>query len=250
LDRFAKRFAEVTGKPVKNGNATTVKLHQALQPSLNEMFFTQRLVLVEGPEDVAYIQSWMVLSGRWEAFRSSGVLIVPANGKSELIRPTIIALGLQIPMMAIIDADGDKLMKLNKATGIREDNPQVRPKHEHDNRAIIRLLGEDEDNLFPSGVLWGKRLIVWPSDFADSLKKDFVEALNPQGAEQFDQIIEKARAEAGHAGDLEKNTMYIGSLLAALRDKGVSSGLLDRLCDQILAIPDFAPDELQSLAMN
>jgi predicted ATP-dependent endonuclease of OLD family len=73
LDRFAKRFADVTGKPVKNMTATTVKLHQDLQPSLNEMFFTQRLVLVEGPEDVAYIQSWMVLSGRWDAFRSSGV---------------------------------------------------------------------------------------------------------------------------------------------------------------------------------
>jgi hypothetical protein len=152
--------------------------------------------------------------------------------------------------MAIIDADGDKLMKLNKSTGMKEDDPQVRPKHEHDNRAMSRLLGEDDNNLFPSGMLRGKRLVVWPSDFADSVKKDFIEALDPQGAEQFDQTIEKARTEAGHAGDLEKNTMYIGSLLAALKDKGAGSALLDRLCDQILAIPDYALGELQSLEMT
>lgn len=240
FDSFAQRFAAITGKAPKNQSAAKAKLHQALQPSLNEMFFTQRLVLVEGLEDVAYIQSWMVLSGRWDAFRSSGVLIVPANGKSELIRPTIIALGLQIPVMAIIDADGDKLTKVNKSTGAKEDNPNARIAHEHDNKAMIRLLGEDENNCFPSGILWGKRLVVWPSDLGDSVRRDVIAALGAQGEAHFDAIVEKARADAGHAGDLEKNTMYIGYLLAALVEKGVKSEVLDRLCNQILAIPEYA----------
>ncbi len=70
------------------------------------MFFTQKLTLVEGLEDVAYNQAWMVLTGRWDRFRRCGAHIVPANGKSELIRPVIIALGLEIPVLAIIDVMG------------------------------------------------------------------------------------------------------------------------------------------------
>ena len=41
--------------------------------------------------------------------------------------------------MAIIDADGNKLTKTNKVTGAREDNPEARASHEHDNKAMLRL---------------------------------------------------------------------------------------------------------------
>ncbi len=85
----ASRFAEVVGEPLKKESATMSKVNQALQPGLNEMFFTQRLILVEGLEDVGYITSWLVLSDRWEAYRRSGCHIVPVNGKSEMIRPAI-----------------------------------------------------------------------------------------------------------------------------------------------------------------
>ena len=64
--RAAARFAEVVGEPPKEKSAALSKIHQALQPALNEMFFTQRLVLVEGLEDVAYIHSWLILTERWE----------------------------------------------------------------------------------------------------------------------------------------------------------------------------------------
>ncbi len=64
--KVAERFAEVVGEPPKEKSAALSKVHQALQPALNEMFFTQRLVLVEGLEDIAYIHSWLILTGRWE----------------------------------------------------------------------------------------------------------------------------------------------------------------------------------------
>lgn len=235
---LAKRFGEVTGNAIKNESATLAKLHQALQPAISEMFFTQRLVLVEGLEDLAYLQSWMILSGRWEAFRSSGALIVPTNGKRELIRPAIIALGLQIPVMVIIDADGDKLTKINKATGAQEDNKEARLAHEHDNKAMLRLFGGDETNTFPTGTLWNDRLIVWPSDLADTAKREFIIALGPQGEAQFKAIEEAAQADAGWAGGLEKNTMYIGFLLSRLFSAKVTSPSLDRACEQIVSVPE------------
>jgi predicted ATP-dependent endonuclease of OLD family len=244
---LAKRFGEVFGKPIKNENATMAKLHQALQPSISEMFFTQRLVLVEGLEDVAYIHSWMLLSGRWDAFRSSGALIVPTNGKSELMRPTIIALGLDIPVMAIIDADGDKLTRTNKVTGAKEDSPELRTMHERENKAMLRLLGGDETNVFPTGVLWYDRLVVWPSDFADTVKREFIVALGPQGDERFKAAEEFARADAGFAGDLEKNTMYIGYLLERLFEQKVTSPSLDRICQQIISVFEHAKPAVEAV---
>lgn len=230
---LAARFAAVTNKPIRNSSATSAKLHQALQPSLNEMFFTQRLVLVEGLEDVAYIQAWMVLTGHWEDFRRCGAHIVPANGKSELVRPVIIALGLNIPTLAVIDADGDKLTKTN-AAGIKIDNPGVRADHERDNRALIRLLGGDESNLFPSGVIWNDNLVIWPSDLADIAKREFIISLGPQGEAQFETIEGLARGDAGDAGGLSKNSVYIGYLLERLHAANAKSASLDLLCEKIL----------------
>lgn len=230
---LAARFASVVNKPLRNSSATSAKLHQALQPSLSEMFFTQKLILVEGLEDVAYIQAWMVLTGRWDSFRRCGAHIVPVNGKSELIRPVIIALGLEIPTLAIIDADGDKLMKTD-ATGVKVDNRSVRLDHERDNRALVRLLGGDEDNLFPSGVIWGDNLIMWPSDLADTAKREFIVSLEPQGEAQLDAVENKARADAGNAGDLGKNSIYIGYFLERLNKANGKSPSLDRLCEKIL----------------
>jgi hypothetical protein len=230
---LAARFASVVNKPLRNSSATSAKLHQALQPSLSEMFFTQKLILVEGLEDVAYIQAWMVLTGRWDSFRRCGAHIVPVNGKSELIRPVIIALGLEIPTLAIIDADGDKLMKTD-ATGVKVDNPSVRLDHERDNRALVRLLGGDEDNLFPSGVIWGDNLVMWPSDLADTAKREFIVSLGPQGEAQLEAVENKARADAGNAGDLGKNSIYIGYFLERLNKANGQSPSLDRLCEKIL----------------
>jgi putative ATP-dependent endonuclease of OLD family len=197
------------------------------------MFFTQKLILVEGLEDVAYIQAWMVLTGRWDAFRRCGAHVVPANGKSELIRPVIIALGLGIPTLAVMDADGDKLTKKD-ASGVKIDNPSVRLDHERDNRALIRLFGGDEDNLFPTGVLWSNGLVIWPSDLADTVRREFIISLGTQGAEHLEAIQEQARTDAGNAGDLAKNSIFIGCFLERLHAAKAESPSLNQLCEMIL----------------
>jgi len=114
--------------------------------------------------------------------------------------------------------------------------------HEHDNRALLRLFGEDETNVFPTGTLWHKRLIVWPSDFADIVRSEFIVALGLQGEAQFKAIEEGARTDAGCAGGLEKNTMYIGFLLTRLSAKGVTSLSLDRACEQIISLPEHSKE--------
>jgi predicted ATP-dependent endonuclease of OLD family len=216
--QIAARYAEVFGEEPKAESAAMTKLHQTLRPALNAMFFTQRLILVEGGEDVAYITSWMVLTNRWEAYRRSGGHIVPVDGKNEIVRPGIIAVGLEIPVLAIADADGGK--------------PQEAEKR---NRALARVFGGKEDDLFPLAPQWNDRLVLWPSDFADTVSREFIVALGVQGHEQFEKMKTRAKAECGDAAGLEKNPLYIGHLLTFLKQVNVTSKSLDFLCDKIIA---------------
>ncbi len=221
--KVAERFAEVVGEPPKEKSAALSKVHQALQPAMNEMFFTQRLVLVEGLEDIAYIHSWLILTERWEEYRRSGCHIVEVGGKSEMIRPAIIALGLGIPVFAVVDADGDKIIKLENRT-----------RHHRDNLALIRLFKGNESDCFPITTCWQGDFVMWPSTLADTVNGEFIEALGLQGTEQFEHMRNQACAECGDAGGLEKNAVYIGNLLELLKEARVTSRSLDQLCEQII----------------
>jgi putative ATP-dependent endonuclease of the OLD family len=220
LAQFAERHAQVFGEAPKVESAAMTKLQQTLRPALNELFFTQRLILVEGGEDVAYITSWLVLTGRWETYRRSGCHMVPVDGKNELVRPGIVAIGLEIPVLAMADADAGK------------PNPLEAEKQ---NLAIARVFGGDENQLFPLAPQWNDRLVLWPADFADSVKREFIVALGVQGAAQFEDMQKRARKECGDSPRIEKNPLYIGHLLAFLKEAGVTSESLDFLCEKLIA---------------
>ncbi len=48
FDKIAGAIADATGEQPTKPQGILAKIHQVLQPSLNEMFFTRRLILVEG----------------------------------------------------------------------------------------------------------------------------------------------------------------------------------------------------------
>ena len=97
FDKIAQAVAVATGAQPTKPEGTLAKIHQALQPSLNEMFFTHRLILVEGLEDVAYLWSYLHLLDKEEEFRRLGGHIVATYGKSELLQPLVIARHMRIP---------------------------------------------------------------------------------------------------------------------------------------------------------
>lgn len=220
FSELAKRFSEAVGKPLKKESAAMSKLHQALQPAMNEMFFTQRLVLVEGLEDAAYIHSWLVLTQQWEQYRSLGCHIVPTSGKSEMIRPAIIALALNIPVFAVFDADGDKI-----------DKTEARTRHHRDNSALLRLFGGNEADIFPTDTVMAANYAAWPHDLATTVKNEIIAAI---GADGFNEIENRANAQCGNAGDLTKNAIFIGNKLSMIHEAGISLPSLNRLCDAIL----------------
>jgi energy-coupling factor transporter ATP-binding protein EcfA2 len=221
LDALGAEYARVTGDAPMSHDSVLVKLHQVMQPHLSEMFFTPKLVLVEGLEDAAYINAWLVLSGRWDAFRARGGHIVAANGKSEIIRPAIIAAKMEIPTFFTFDCDRDKLTHKNPDT-----EKSIRKAHERDNKALFALANAGDDP-FPSEVVWGNTFAAWPCDLAQSVKIDADVHWEPAGS--------SASAAFGGAGGLQKNTLHIGARLKELQKLNANTATIDRLCEAIVA---------------
>ena len=212
----AKDVEKVVGtQPIKS-EGVLAKVHQVLQPELNEMFFARRLILVEGIEDVAYILSYLKLLDKSAEYRRLGCHIVPANGKSKLLQPVVISKHMKIPTYVVFDSDGDK-----------PDRNGSRVKHKKDNQALLSLAGEPFHEPFPKKSIWGKGVTMWHSDIGSIVE-------NEVGEQDWKKFREKADISYGHTGGLRKNTLHIGDSLVFAWEDGKRSPSLERLCDEIL----------------
>jgi predicted ATP-dependent endonuclease of OLD family len=217
-ERVAQRLSEITGDQVAPIEAERAQLHQALQPHINEMFFTHKLVLVEGLEDTAYITAWMSYCDLWEEYRKCGCNLVAVNGKSSLVEPLLIAKELNIPTFVIFDADGNV------------QDAGRRNLHKLDNLKILTLLDGDIDTPFPDAAVWTENYAMWPQNLGVILKEEV-------GAALWDSSYSAATKGLGNpSGSFVKNTVHIGDHLAILRENGVKIPTLDRLCAAILAL--------------
>lgn len=213
---IAAAVAAATGEPPRKPEGVLAKIHQALQPSLNEMFFSSRLVLVEGLEDSAYLSAWLHLMAKWDEYRRAGCHIVHVSGKSELIQPLVIAKGLEIPTYVVFDADADK-----------PDHNGSRTKHEKDNKALLSLLGKPNENPMPAGTLWGPGFVMWCSDIGATVKSEIGDA-------DWANYSADADKQYGHAGGLKKNVLHIASILEMAWKAGKRPASLERVCKGIL----------------
>lgn len=220
---IAAAVGAATGLPPIKPAGALAKVHQALQPSLNEMFFTRRLVLVEGLEDVAYLLSYLNLLDRADDFRRVGCHIVHANGKSELLQPLAIAKHMHIPTYLVFDSDADK-----------PDNSGSRAKHEKDNKALLVLAGNPEGDPMPSATVRGPGYTMWHSDIGAVVRSEI-------GAAEWAAYQAEADKRYGHAGGLRKNSLHIGASLASAWEAGRRSTSLESLCNEILDLACSVP---------
>jgi putative ATP-dependent endonuclease of OLD family len=216
FEAIAQRIAAATGDAPQLRAGEVAKLHQVLQPSLNEMFFGDRIVLMEGAEDVAYVTAWMHLTGRWEEYRRRGVHLVPTNFKSAMLRPLAVLLELEMRVFVVFDSDG------------HVNDPDRRLLHQRDNLALLRALAAPNPVAFPALATWNERYAQWPTTLSDQVKNEI-------GAPRWATCCQRADQVWGHAGDLRKNAVHIGTSLRLARDDGGASPTLDMLCTHILA---------------
>jgi energy-coupling factor transporter ATP-binding protein EcfA2 len=199
--------------PMSPVEGLIAKIHQSLQPTIAEMFFTRIPILVEGLEDISYITTELHLSGRWNEFRRLGCHLIAANGKDKLIQPTAIAAGLGLPFFLVFDADGNTV------------RPDHRIKHERDNTALLRLLNVAHPS-FPDAPIVRNNHAIWSTNLGDVVKADF-------GAD-YEVFANGARNRHGNEGGIEKHDLFIADWLTAASDAGRRSPTLNQLCSSIL----------------
>lgn len=203
-----------TNKSEAKESGVLAKLYPCLNPQINEMFFCRCLILVEGIEDVAYLMTNLALGGRLDDFRAAGAHIVPAGGKSEIVRPLAIALLLDVPVFVMIDADTN------------ETNAGRVALHKGDNRSILALLGHHTEPDWPPADIFKNNLVVWTTCLTDRVAQE--------GGPEWASALDRARVHYGGAGNLTKNPLAIARALNDFRSTGFRIASLDKACDAIL----------------
>ncbi|MDC9611687.1 ATP-dependent nuclease, partial [Pseudoalteromonas sp. GABNS16H] len=205
---LSKELTEAGEKDVKE-TGMIAKLYPTLRPEISEMFFSRKLILVEGIEDVAYLTSYIQLMGKLSDFRRSGYNIIPVGGKNELLKPLAIAKLLNIEVFVVCDADTNKT---------REGEVN---KHKKDNAAILHLLGHDKSENWPEADIKKFNLRMWKTNITDTV--------GPEFGENWKTHEDQAAAYYGNAGGLKKNPLAVSRALESAWNEGLKSTTLPEL---------------------
>lgn len=212
---LASKLAEAMGNDPSAPSSIMAAVEQIMQPSQNELFFSQIPILVEGPEDIAFISTHMHLNQKWADFRRYGCHFVVCGGKTNMSRPLAIATGLGIPAYVVFDGDCDK------ATD-QENDQQVR-----DNTCILNLCGDDSKPLQDSPC-YKDSMFMWST----RIREDIVTEL---GKDAWNKAEQNARQEHSLLdGVKQKNPLLITATIENLWRQGIKSDYLDKLCNGIL----------------
>lgn len=214
-ETLSSNLSEALGTDPPPPTSIMAAVEQIMLPSQNELFFSQVPVLVEGPEDIAFLSTYLHLSGKWSEFRRCGCHFVVCGGKTNLSRPLAIAKGLGIPAYVVFDGDCDK------ATG------RDKSKHKTDNQCILNLCNVHADPL-QDRAYFSESLVMWCTRIRDEIKAEI-------GQEKWNDAELKARQDHSLSdGVRQKNPLVISATLENLWEEGIRSNLLEELCSGIL----------------
>ncbi len=214
-EEMAKMLKEIGAeKKLHRETGMIAKLYPSLNPVINEMFFCKVLVLVEGIEDVAFITSELLLTGRNSDFRKYGCHIVPANSKSNMIKPLAVAKCLKIPTFVVFDADTDK-----------EKESEI-VQHKKENKAILALQDHSSENEWPDNHIIKDNLVCWKTNIGKAIEEEI-------GAD-WCKYKTKANRHYDNAGNLSKNPLAVAKTLDLAYEEGIKSNLLLQLIERII----------------
>ncbi len=90
-------------------NSFRTRAVSVMNTIVNEGFFADVVVVVEGPSEVGTL--WKLQEIIKKDWSQLGIVVVPAGGKNNIDRPTVIFRGLSIPTYFIFDADSHLIGK-------------------------------------------------------------------------------------------------------------------------------------------
>ncbi|MCQ3809626.1 MAG: ATP-dependent endonuclease [Acidimicrobiia bacterium] len=161
LDAVAKQLQEATTSQADfTAESLRARLQTIMTPVVNEGFFADAAVLVEGDTDRAAI------AGAARAMNidldAEGIAVIPCNGKTNLDRPLVIFRRLGIPTYVVWDGD----------QGQANSKPEP-------NRLLLRLLEMDETD-------WPSHVNDTSACFATAIEQTLKEETDPTAYERYE----------------------------------------------------------------
>ena len=213
LDVIAARIGEADGKPLGKYTGETLlpRTINVMTPQVNEGFFADVVLLVEGPSDRAALLA--VASRRGIDLDEFGAIIVPVESKDNLDRPYCVFTGLGIPCYFIFDGDRSRAGDGHPGT----------------NRRLLILGGADPVD-FPETVATGAFAC-----FAENLETEMRAELS---SEVYDAALDAACKEFGYPKreDGLKNPAVVQRVLEAAQEQGRTICVLEAALDKALAL--------------
>ena len=213
IDDVASELEKAQEQPQTSFTAETLRprLQAIMTPWMNEGFFADVVVLVEGESDRAVILG--TANAMNYDFDRLGIAIIPCSGKNNLDRPLVIFRQLDIPVYLIWDGDWED----------RDAKPQ-------DNKYLLRLLSATQQK--------------WPSCVKSTyscFKKNMETTLSHElETSFFEHLLLKAQTELGIGNKKQamKNPAIIQHIIRNAADEGKISASLQRIINNIIALVD------------
>jgi len=211
LDAVAEEIWNAGGQKGNKYTAETLRprLQAIMTPWVNEGFFADVVVLVEGEDDRAAILGMARSMGH--DFDSAGISVIPCMGKNNLDRPLVIFRQLGIPVYVVWDSDH----------GDSNANPEA-------NRYLLRLVEQAEND--------------WPDAVEDSyacFKTKLETVLSREiGNDLFNRTLSEVQAQLGipKKKDALKNPAVLQQVIDRAAAEGKVSTTLKGIIEKIIAL--------------
>lgn len=214
MDEIAKKLWEVNGEkgPIFTSETLRPRLRSIMTPWMNEGFFADVVVLVEGVSDRAAILGAAAamehdLGGH--NLDSLGITIIPCYGKNNIDRPYLIFSALNIPTYIIWDGDFEA----------KDSKPDI-------NRYLLKLLDKREED-WPDFI--GERATCLKRNLENKLEEEI-------GKDEFSTILNEIQEELGipkkeHA---MKNPEVIKRIVGKVSESGDDDLFLKAILNEIV----------------
>ncbi len=202
-------------QPLYMGDSLRPRLHSLMTPWMNEGFFAEVVVLVEGEDDRAAIHAIAALLDY--DLEGQGICVIPCNGKSNLGKAAAIFKSLAIPTYVIWDSDHWSFTKQNEIDRAKEEN-----------RSLLRLMGRQP-------VDWPEEVSDTYACFESNLEKALKQGI---GETVFDHLIEECQREFDipQRKQAIKNPIVIAALLRKAKIDGHCSQTMEDIFHKIVAL--------------
>lgn len=215
LDRVAAELhqAVATGGVPFTGATLRPRMQPLMTPWMNEGFFADVVVLVEGEDDRAAVLGQAQADG--VSLESEGIAVIPCMGKSNLDRPHVVFSQLDLPVYVVWDSDRGG------------DDP-----HPETNRTLLRLSHETVED-------WPQFVHAKAACFLDNLESTLQREIGPEAFVRL-LAVEQDRFGIPRRDQAQKNPTVIRALIEGARAEGHESMTLRTIVAQILALRSTA----------